>query len=290
MDVNLFLRSIINGLVLASVYALVALGLTLVFGVLDIVNFAQGQLLLLGAYVVYGLSTKGVGYWTALPIVLVGSAALGYGLDSALFARVRKTPMNGLLISIGLIAIFGDVVQRVWGPDQYDVPQPITTVITVGSVRIPGARLLIVAVTILVLIALTVFLRLSRPGAAIRAVAQNSEAAALMGIPVERYRHIAFAVSAALASLGGVLLVAVFPVDPTLSDSPLLKGFIVLILGGAGSPLGAVLGALVLGVSEAFGIGYWSASGTQVLELVLLIVILYFRPTGLIRTAHEATL
>ena len=146
------------------------------------------------------------------------------------------------------------------------------------------------AVTILVLIALTVFLRLSRPGAAIRAVAQNSEAAALMGIPVERYRHIAFAVSAALASLGGVLLVAVFPVDPTLSDSPLLKGFIVLILGGAGSPLGAVLGALVLGVSEAFGIGYWSASGTQVLELVLLIVILYFRPTGLIRTAHEATL
>src|ERR1700732_1147817 len=113
MDVNLFFQSIVNGLVLASVYALVALGLTLVFGVLDIVNFAQGQLLLLGAYVLFGLSTNGVGYWLAIPIVVLGAAAVGFGLDVVLFARVRAAPINGLLLSIGLISIVGDLIQRV---------------------------------------------------------------------------------------------------------------------------------------------------------------------------------
>jgi branched-chain amino acid transport system permease protein len=287
---NLFFQSLVNGLVLASVYALVALGLTLVFGVLDIVNFAQGQLLLVSAYLLYGLTTKGFGYWEAVPVVVVGAAAIGYGLDATLFARVRATPINGLLISIGLIGVVENLIQRVWGPNQYQVHTPISTVVSVGSVDIAGSRLLVIGVTLGILVLLALFLRFTRPGIALRAVAQHADAAALMGISVERSRHIAFAASTVLASLGGVLLAALFPISPSLSDSPLLKGFIVLILGGAGSPVGAVLGAMILGVSESFGITYWSPSGTQVLEFVLLIAVLFVRPTGLIKTSHEVSL
>jgi branched-chain amino acid transport system permease protein len=290
MDVNLFAQAIVNALMLASVFALVALGLTLVFGILDIVNFAQGQMLVLGAYVTYAMVDGGLSYWLALPLVVIALAVLGAVLDAGLFARVRDTPINGLLISIGLIAVFSNLFHEIWGPEIYNMDRPVTAVLTIGSVRIPASRLLVIGSTIAVLIVVAWFLRYTKAGAATRAVAQVPEAALLMGIPVERYRHIAFAISAGLAGLGGGLLAAVFPVEPNLGDAPLLKGFIVLIIGGAGSPGGAVLGALMLGIAQSFGITYWSSGGAEVLAFVMLIVVLYFRPTGLVRTAGEITL
>ena len=290
MDLNLFGQSAVNALMLASVYALVALGLTLVFGVLDIVNFAQGHLLLLGAYLAYSFVNEGWSYWVALPVVVVLVGVLGAVLDVGLFARVRSTPINGLLLSIGLIAVLANTIQEAWGPDPHNVPPPVTAVLRLGSVRLPVTRLIVIESTLLVLLGVAWYLRRTRMGTATRAVAQQPEAAALMGIPVERYRHAAVALSAGLAALGGALLAAVFPVTPVLGEAPLVKGFIVLIIGGAGSPLGAVLGALIFGTAESFGITYWSAGGAEALAFVLLIVVLFFRPTGLIRTVRESTL
>ena len=290
MDLNLFTQSMLNGLMLASVYALVALGLTLVFGILDIVNFAQGSLLLLGAYLAFAFVDNGIGYWFALPMVVIAVSLLGAMLDVSLFARVRAVPINGLLISIGLIAVFSNVFHEIWGPDTYNLPSPITSVVTIGSVRLPTVRLVLIAATVVVLIGVAWFLRATRAGTALRALAQQPEADLLMGVRVERYRHAAVGVSAGLAALGGALLAAVFPVTPTLGEGPLVKGFIVLIIGGAGSPLGAVLGALLLGISESVGITYWSAGGAEVLAFALLIIILFIRPTGLIRTVRGSTL
>jgi branched-chain amino acid transport system permease protein len=290
MDINLLVQSIVNGLMLASVYALVALGLTLVFGILDIVNFAQGSLLLLGSYLTFSLVDAGIGYWFALALVVIGVSLLGAALDVSLFARVRAVPVNGLLISIGLIAIFNNVFHEIWGPDVYNLPSPITSVISIGDVRIPTVRVVLIVATIVVLLAVAWFLRSTRTGTALRAVAQQPEAALLMGIRVERCRHAAFGVSAGLAALGGALLAAVFPISPLLGEGPLVKGFIVLIIGGAGSPLGAVLGALILGMAESLGITYWSSGGAEVLAFLLLIVILFLRPSGLVRTTRESTL
>ncbi|MDQ1395781.1 MAG: branched-chain amino acid transport system permease protein [Acidimicrobiaceae bacterium] len=290
MDVNLFGQTAVNALMLASVYALVALGLTLVFGVLDIVNFAQGHLLLLGAYLAYAFVNNGLTYWIALPVVVIIVAILGALLDVSLFARVRSAPINGLLISIGLIAVFANAYQQIWGVNTYNLPAPVTSVLTIGSVRIPAARILVIVSTLLFLAGVAWFLRRTRAGAATRAVAQQPEAALLMGIAVERYRHLSFAMSAGLAALGGALLAAVFPIDAGLGDAPLLKGFIVLIIGGAGSPLGAVIGALMLGGAESFGITYWSSGGAEVLAFVLLIAVLFVRPTGLVRTSREPSL
>lgn len=290
MDFPQLSQALLNGLMLASVYALVALGLTLVFGLLDIVNFAHGQLLLLGAYLTFAVVDAGAPYVVALLVSVVVVSCIGLVLDAALFARVRATPINGLLISIGLIAILVNVIHEIWGPTPRNVPPPVQHVFRVGDVSLSASRLMIIVGTLVVLGALSWFLQRTRAGMALRATAQNAEAAQLMGIAIERTRHASFAVGSGLAALAGSFLAAVFPVEPVLGESPLVKGFIVLIIGGAGSPLGAVLGAVILGFAESFGVTLWSTGTAELLTFVLLIAILFLRPQGLVRVAREATL
>lgn len=282
MNSDLLAAAILNGLMLASVYALVALGLTVVFGLLDIVNFAQGQILLLGAYLTFAIVSVEANYWVALVVAALIVTLLGAALERVLFRRVQRIPINGLLVSIGLIAVFRDLIRGVWGPDQKLVAAPISFVAQIGTVSLPASRLLVVAGTVLVVTGLSIFLYQTRAGKALRATAQNRNAAALMGIPVNRVNNLAFALGACLASIAGSFLAMQFPVEPTLSDSPLLMAFIVLILGGAGSPVGAVLAAVVIGLTESISIALGSTEAAQVIPFVLLGVILFVRPEGII--------
>ena len=287
MNSDLLAAAILNGLMLASVYALVALGLTVVFGLLDIVNFAQGQMLLLGAYLTFAVVSHQVNYWVALALAALVVTLLGAALERVVFRPVERIPINGLLVSIGLIAVFRDLIRGVWGPDQKLVAPPIAFVAHLGPVSLPASRLVVVAGTVVVLAGLSIFLYRTRVGKALRATAQNRTAAALMGIPVNRVNNLAFALGACLASIAGSFLAMQFPVEPALADSPLLMGFIVLILGGAGSPVGAVLGAVVIGLTESIGTALGSPVVAQVIPFVLLAVILFIRPQGIVSVGSE---
>ncbi|PBC47413.1 branched-chain amino acid ABC transporter permease [Rhodococcus sp. ACPA1] len=290
MSLDQVLTVIVNGLTTGSIYALIGLGLTLIFGLLDIVNFAHGQLLLLATYSTFALYTATGSYWLAVACVAVAATAIGAGLDVALFARARAAPITGLLISVGLIAIVENVLHEVWGPTPRDIPPPVSGVIEFGFVRLPATRLFVMVATIVILVAIALFLKRTKAGVALRAAGESPEAASLMGVSVERIRHLAFAVGTLLAALAGALIAMILPVEPVLGDSLLVVGFIALIVGGAGSPLGAVVGGLLIGVIESIGISLWSGTAAQVLTFGLLIVVFYFRPTGIVSTAQGSRL
>lgn len=287
MTSNEIVQSVVNGLMLASVYSLLALGLTVVFGILHVVNFVQGHLLLIAAYLTYAIVDSGASYWLALPAAVAAVTMSGALLERVLFRRVRDVPINGLLLSIGLIGILDNVVHVTWGPDPHAIAPPLSRVFRVGDVTLPATRLLVVVATAAVLGGVAFLLRRTRAGKAVRATAQDREAAALMGIPIDRVNNTAYAAGAGLAAVAGGLLAAVFPVDPALGSGPLIKGFIVMIIGGAASPLGAVLGGLMLGMVEAFGTTAFSSVTADLLAFALLLTILYVRPTGLIRVAAD---
>jgi branched-chain amino acid transport system permease protein len=276
------IQAIVDGLSIAAIYALVALGLTFVFGLLDIVNFANGQFLLLGGYLTYQFASWHVNYWLAVLLAVVAVGVLGAATERIVFRPVRDVPINGLLISIGLIAVMANVDHVIWGPNAYTIQAPVNGVLHVGSVSFAENRLVVIVVTIMVVAGLAVFLRSTKAGTGLRATAQNAEAAALMGIPVERVRNASFLLGTALAGLAGGLVGSVFPVEPVLGTNYLIEGFIVVIIGGAGSPVGAVLAAVLLGVCQSLGVALFSTGASEITSFVLLILILFVRPQGLI--------
>lgn len=290
MSADILGQTLLTALTLASIYAIVALGLTLVFGVLDIVNFAQGEMVLGGAYVTYAVVSAGGPYWLGVAAGVLAFAAIGAILDSALFARTRKEPINGLLMSVGLIAILETVYLRIWGVQPLDVSTPLSGVGSIGGVVVPLNKVFVIISTIVILAAMAAFLRRARWGAALRAVGQNADAALLMGVPVERVRNLTFGLCAGLAALSGGLLVAILPAEPALAEDPLVKGFIVLILGGAGSPVGAVVGAIAVAFIESFGTQIWSAGVANMLAFAVLIAVLYFRPQGIVAPRNATAL
>lgn len=283
-------QSIVNGLLLASLYAMVALGLTLIFGVLDVVNFSHGQLVTLGAYLTYALTSGGTWFWLSVLIAMAALAVLGGAMEFATFRPVRDVSINGLIVSIGWIAIFGNVFAVVWGPNQYNVDAPISGAFRIGEITISRGQLLVFVVGLCVMAALTAMLRATSLGKDLRATAQNREAAVLMGVAVGRVDAMAFALGAALAALAGGLVASLFPVDPGLGSSYMVYAFIALIVGGAGSAVGAVAGSVLVGLSVSVAQTFGSTATANVAPFVVLILVLMIRPQGLVNTTHEASL
>lgn len=283
-------QALINGVLLAALYAIVALGLTLIFGVLDVINFSHGQLVTLGAYLTYELVTSHLSFYAAVPMVMVGLAVVGLGMNVLTFRPVRSVPINGLLVSIGWVAIFSNIFAQIWGPDHYSMESPLTGSFRMGEVVVSRSQSLVMVAAVAVMVTLAVILQKTQPGRAMRATAQNREAALLMGIHVHRVDAIAFAAGAALAALAGALIANLFPVDPGLGESYMVYAFIALIIGGAGSAVGSVAGSLVVGVAVAMGQTYGTTAVANVAPFAVLILVLLVRPSGLVRTGYEATL
>jgi branched-chain amino acid transport system permease protein len=279
---ELLLQQILNGLMQGSVYALVALGLTLIFGLLGVLNFAQGQFIALGAYVAFALLQIHVPLLVAFAIAVMLAFMLGSVLEWLLFRRVQDEPIKGLLISVGLIAIGEAIFLQIWGPDSRQLPTLFGgQVIRVAGLAVIPDRLVIFAMAVGVFLGLAVFLAYSRWGKAMRGTAQNRDAAYLMGIPVSRIVNASFGTGTALASMLGVVLGGIAYFDPFIGDAPLIKGFIALILGGPTSPLGALAGGILLGLIEALGGGYISSTFQDVIAFVTLILVMLVRPNGL---------
>jgi branched-chain amino acid transport system permease protein len=283
-------QAIADGILLASIYAIVALGLTLTFGVLHVVNFSHGQLVTLGAYLVYELTSRGLSILIAVPITMAGLAVVGVLMGELTFRPVRSVPINGLLVSIGWIAIVENVINVIWGPDQYNVTPALAGSVHFLGVSVSKDQLLVLAASIVVMIALSAGLRYTTTGRALRATAQNREAAALVGIRTRRLDAGVFAIGTGLAGLAGGALANLFPVVPGTGNSYMVFAFVALIVGGAGSALGAVVGSLLVGLAISVTQTFGSTAVANVVPFLVLIVVLFFRPLGIFRTGYESSL
>lgn len=283
MDV--FLQQVLNGLTLGGIYSLVALGLTLVYGIMQVPNFAHGAFYMVGAFIAYHLMTKaGLNYWLAM----AGAAAV-VALLAALAERIVFQPLRGttelhpMIAAIGLLLFLEAGAQALWGADFLRMPTPYGGIVEWGGMTAPVQRLLIIAGAFTLMIALHLFLTRTVSGATILAMAQNREGASLVGIDANRVAMLTFAISGALAAVAATLYAPINLVYPAMGDLVITKAFVIIILGGMGSVPGAIVGGLIIGCAEAFGAFYVSTDYKDIIAFVLLVVILSLRPEGLFR-------
>jgi branched-chain amino acid transport system permease protein len=278
---------IVSGLVSGSLYALVAAGLSLVWGSLGVFNFAHGVLLMTGAYVAWWVSSPdGIGL--GLPIGVI-AALLVLAVIGVVFYFLLVRPWIGksnaelavIMTTIAASIFMQNLVLELFGGRYKTIDQVVSGAIVVLGTPIDAQNLLCIVLAPLLLAALWAFLTYNRAGLAIRAVAQNHDAALLFGIPVERVYILTFAMSAVLAAVAGILLGGLFNISPDMGTDPLLRAFVVVVFGGLGSLTGTTLGAYVIGMIEAFSSYYIGIYWTPAVLFVVLIAVLVVRPTGL---------
>lgn len=280
--IAMFLQQMVNGIIIGSVYALVALGLTMSFGLMNIVNFAHGQFVMMGAFFCYfALALLKVNFVFAALISMVLTFVVGIVLERYSFRFARLNPVNGLMISIGLILILENSAIVLFGVEAKTIDPIFPGVVNVIDLVFAYQRLFAFLCAALLLLLLFAFLKTTKTGKAIRAIPQDREAAELMGINVNRITGISFGLGCALASIAGVLLGSLFIVSPFMGERPLVKAFVIITLGGFGSIPGAVVGALIIGVLESLAGAFVSSEWQDAFGFVILILVLLVKPMGL---------
>lgn len=276
------IQQLVNSLSVASVTILIGIGITLIFGLAGIVNFAHGEFLMVGGMVTWFLVSAGVNFFVALFGAMIVVSALGFIVERGLFRFTLDRPMNGFIMSIGLSVILQHVVIRIFNEVQKTIPDPVGQVWVIGGVNIIAMRAIVVAITAIV-VAITYFgISRSRYGIALRASIADQDTAALMGIPVRKYVTGVFIYGSLLAGLGGALMIALFPITPFTGSVVIIRGFAVSLIGGLGNVGGAVVGGLLLGLVDGLSAGYGSPEWTDAYSLVLMIAVLIIRPQGLL--------
>ncbi len=278
---EIFLQQVVNGLVLASVYALLAVGITLIFGLTGVVNFAHGEFLVVGGLIAYSATRLGLAFPFAVMIATFSMGLAGLLIERLLFRPIASEPIRGFIISLGLIVALQHIALRVWGSEQQAIDAPLPQILSLGDIRISAMRIVVTIATGIVLVAFIVMLRRSRWGQALRAIAIDRETASTMGVPVQRYVAGMLAIGTALAGLGGALLLSLFPMSPFSGGTYTIKGFAVAIIGGLGSVSGALIAAILIGLTEAVASGYFSPAWTNAYAFGAMILILLLRPSGL---------
>jgi len=280
---SLLAQALTNGLMLGASYILMALGFTMIFGVLRIVNFAHGEFYMLGAFVVFVAMTQlQVNYFVAVPIAIAAVALLGIATEEILFRRFRDKEMEGMIAALGLSILIQNLSLGVWGPYDLSVPSVFTGVYQIGTFFYPTERIVVVLLSVCLMSGFYIFLKHTKLGLAIRAIAQDTEIARAQGMRVQRLYPFAFAVGAGLAAAAGAIIGPIFALNPWVGTMPMMKAFIVVVLGGIGSLPGAFLGGLILGVAESFVSTYGGKAMADMLGFILVICILLFKPSGLL--------
>ena len=280
---ELVLQQVFNGIMLGSTYSLVALGLTLVFGILNVSNFAHGNLYMLGAYVTFFLMvTLGLGFWPATIIALIILAGVGALVERLVFRPIRDQPhINGFIAAIGVMLFLETLVITIWGPRGFRIPNPYPQSFDVLGITMSHQRLLVIGAAIVFIILLQLFIKRTTLGTTIEAVAQDREGAALVGINVNFVSSLTFAIATALASAAASLVAPIFMISPGMGALLVMKAFVIIILGGLGSIPGAIIGGYALGLIESLGGGFISAEYKDVFAFGTLILVLAIKPTGL---------
>lgn len=276
-------QQLANGVVLGSIYALAALGFTLIFGAARVVNFAYGELLMLGAFcTLVILQVTDLGFFPSLGLAMLVMAAFSVLVYVAVVRRaLRQTELQVLLVTTGLLYILHQVAVLIFGTDPQQLDMGIDGVLILGDVVITLQRLVVVGAMLLLVVALYVTLYRLRIGKALRAVAQNRFGAEAIGLNVDRIVGFAFALSGALACAAGGLLGSLYAVEPSMGQLPLLKSFVIVIFGGLGSVPGAIVGGLLIGLAETFAGAYVSFAFKDVFTFLIMLAVLLVWPRGL---------
>ena len=277
------LEQIVNGTMIGGIYVLVALGLVLIFGVMQVLNFAHGVLFMAGGYVCHFAFFKLTGnYPAAIALSMVALAAVGIVLEKAVFRPLRHNIQMQIVASLGLILVIQNGVVALWGPHALQMRVPsVETIVRLGPLSFTAQHFVIIGTVAATVLGLYFFLTRTRLGTAIRATSQNADAAHVVGVDTDRIFLFAFAVASALAALGGALLGPLFLIFPQMGDLPLLKALTAIVLGGMGSVAGAVVGGLAIGIVESVSTLFIPTDFRDTVVFGLLILVLLFRPWGL---------
>lgn len=284
MDPSFLAQLLLNGLVIGVIYALIAMGLSLIFGVLEIVNFAHGEFYMLGAMLAYFLTAHwGIGYWPIILIVTIVALALGYVLYEGLLLSMHGEGFErSILLTLGLSMVLqnGAVFLFTTTPRMLETGLSYSNVV-VGDLRLPLARAFALGLGLAAFVALYLILYRTRIGKAMRGVAQNREAALMVGIDPRAVSRLAVAVGIGLSGLAGAALAPVYAVHPLMGFSFVFKAFAIIIIGGLGNISGAAIAAIMLGVLESLAGGFLPLALVDALVFVCMIAVLLLRPQGL---------
>jgi len=277
-------ETLLWGVVNGCIYILLATGLNIIFGVMKLVNFAHGQLLMIGAYVAFTAATVfGLNAYLSILVAIVTIALIGAGLERLTFRRVLGTDkLNEIFVSLGLIYVFENVAVLLWGNKLKQIKSPFQGLgLSLGEVSISYDLLLAISVVTVILIALFVLIKKTKIGLAMRATSQRSDTSMLMGVNIEKVYIFTFALGAALAGAAGALYGIIFPFNPSIGALPTIKAFAIIMLGGLGSIPGAIIGGLLYGIAENTAVYFLGGIWQDAIAFALLIIVLVIRPTGL---------
>jgi branched-chain amino acid transport system permease protein len=276
---------LVNGAVLSANYALIALGITLIFSIMNLLNFAHGQMFMIGGFMVYYV----YGVWGLPYVAGLLTAAAVVGLIGVLFevvffrrvVRVATREENSMLLAVGTALLLENVALTMFGEKQHGVPPIVTGVYRIFGAYLPASRLLVLVISLALIVGLLLFVQYTKPGRAMRAVAQDKEVSYLMGVDVDRISALGFGIGAALAGLAGGLLITISAMNSGIGTAVSIKAFIMIMIGGAGVVAGAILGGVVLGFAEAIGYALFPGSITYLLIFIAMILFLIIRPQGI---------
>jgi branched-chain amino acid transport system permease protein len=284
------LQQLINGVSLGSIYALIALGYTMVYGIVLLINFAHGDILMVGAYAAFfvlgAIGAGPMGMLLAFIVSMIICAGFGITIERLAYRPLRSAPrLNSLItaIAVSLILENGARVLPFIGPNPRQFPQPAVVNIQLGGLSISNIQIIVIILSALLMLALNYIINYTKRGKAMRAVSFDMNAASLMGISVNGVISFTFALGSVLAAAGGVLYASAYPqVNPLMGMMPGLKAFVAAVLGGIGSIPGAMLGGFILGIAETFTKGFISSQYSDAISFSLLIIVLLIKPTGIL--------
>ncbi len=279
-----FLSYLIGGLGLGSVYAIIALGYSMVYGIAKMLNFAHGDVIMVGAFVAYLAMRAGLPVFLAVILSIIVCTVLGVVVERLAYKPLREaSSLSVLITAIGVSYFLQNAAMLLWGTDTKIFPTILSGSLTLGELSVPYLTLITILSCVVIMIVLTLFINNTKTGRAMRACSEDKGAAALMGINVNKIISITFAIGSGLAAIAAILLCATYPsVYPTLGSMPGIKAFTAAVFGGIGSIPGAFLGGLLLGVIENMTRAYISTQLSDAIVFMVLIVILLVKPTGLL--------
>jgi branched-chain amino acid transport system permease protein len=288
--VDQFLQHLVNAAVLGGTYALLGIGLTLIFGIMRVVNFTHGELYAFGAYTVYLIAAAlGLNFFFGLVVAVVAGMLLGAMIEITLLRPMRQADIDTvMLVMIGAWIVMQNTELLVWGGVAKAIVTPFPDApLVIGPVSISWLRVFVLATALLLILGAYVLIHRTKLGKAMRATFQDPDAAALMGVHIKGIHTATFAIGSGLAAAAGALLGPVFLVTPTMGDLASLKAFAIVILGGLGNITGATIGAFILALVEELGAGYVSSGYRDAMGFLIIIVVLLFKPTGLFARAER---
>lgn len=286
---DVLLQQLMNGIVSGTAYALIGLGLTLIYGVMELTNFAHGEFSMIGGFVTFYLVSQYQGnYLVAIIFAAIAAAVIGLIVNLLAFYPLRKSnPLNLMLGSLGVSIVLVNLCQYLYTADPRKVPTDfMKSIYHVGSASITGQRLLVIVASVLLAAATYLLVQRTGFGRALRATSQDAETALLYGVNTDRVAFLTFALGTALAGATGAMLGPLFNVYPTMGISLTTKAFVVVVLGGMGSVPGAILGGLTIGLTESFS-SILSSRYTDLFVYLILLLVLIFKPHGIFRRYRE---